>query len=628
MAGNWFDEVSANQAIPPGTRVGAYTIGDRLGAGAMGAVYRAHDDGGGEVALKIIHPDFDADPTARELMAQEVAALQRLRHRNVARVLDAELDGSEAFVVTELITGKTLAQEVAGGGPLDAQDLFELAEQLGAALLALETAGIVHRDIKPSNIIVSDNGPVLIDFGIAQELTADVEADPASRLMGTPGYLAPELLTGTPPTSATDWWSWAAVLAFAGTGRPPFGYGAAEEVFHRALQGRVDLVGLPPRTAAALLGALSAEPGERTSPAEVILALRRDAAAASSSPTQVIAPVPAAYPTQVLPPLANVTPHQPAQLSVPGGTQVMPAVGVMPAGLMPAVGPDATAVIDWHATQVLPPQAINPMPAAAALVSPPPAFGAVPQYPHTAANIPGAHAAGSANHLAALGVGYGTMQPQHLPPGYGPLPAEEPFRVYQRPELPKRTGVLAACAVPLLIAGVQAPLIAFSVFAVAVVMVRIVGTFVNDLHLRRELAGEARNSDAAVVAARSPLTLIRGIVGSLPQLLVGLGVGLLLMALGWWATGESGPLPIAGDWLHQAILGFAMLAAMLITWFGTHSYLTRYGARSVLNTIAPGRGGIVLIILAALLALYLLYGLLVEPTGDINWWPGGPPPLL
>jgi hypothetical protein len=187
---------------------------------------------------------------------------------------------------------------------------------------------------------------------------------------------------------------------------------------------------------------------------------------------------------------------------------------------------------------------------------------------------------------------------------------------------------LAALAVPLIIAAAQAPIVAFGVFAVLVVLLRIVGTFADDLHMRRELAGQVRQSDAAVVVARSPLTLVRGIVGALPQLLVGLGSGLLIMALGWWTTGAYGVLPLAAAWVHPAILALAMVVGLAITWFGTHSYLTRYGAREVLQVIAPGKAGVVVVIVAVLLALFLLYGLLVEPTGTINWWPGVAPPLL
>jgi len=730
MAGQWFERADSGafdpanpnrhrQRLAPGTRVGGYTIGAPLGEGAMGAVYRAHDDGGNVVALKIIHPDFDVDPLARELMAQEVSALQRLRHPNIAQVFDAELDGSEAFTATELIPGKPLHLEIAEGGPLDAADLSELAHQLASALRALETAGLVHRDIKPSNIIVGESGPVLIDFGIAREAPATsgvavrptlgapafpptyapsighgdhkyaensvpYVANPGTCIMGTPGYMAPELWAGAPPSPATDWWSLAAVLAYAATGRPPFGYGANDDVVNRELQGRADLVSLPPRTAAALRSALNPNPADRITPDELLLALRRDAVAGAASATQVIRPVTGGT-TQArsnagIPAVASAPPHSagvpPRTAAVPQRTAAVPqrtsAYGalrpavsaVLPEPMpdvaatqvfTPAPGAGATQVFDAAATTVFPPIGVS-QPTA---VMPPIAN----QFAAGSLGIDQLHPTQlSPAHSTRIGVPptqAGLPQPWaatppgnfigHQPdPGYGPQgsqipgqyfsqapgptvetgPMAEQFKVYQRPVLPKRQGVIWALALPLVVLAARLPIVAFGIFAVLVVLMRVIGTFVNDLHLRRELAGEARNSDSAVVAARSPFTLVRGLIAPLPQLLVGVGMGLLIMALGWWVTGSSGMLPLEHPLVHPAIMAFAALVALLVGWFGTNSYLTRYGARVVLNTIAPGGAGWFFIVLGTLVAVYLLYLTLTDPTHSINWWPGVAPPLL
>ncbi|MCL1801137.1 MAG: protein kinase, partial [Promicromonosporaceae bacterium] len=407
---------SGGRFFAPGTYVGGYSIAEPLGAGAMGAVYRAHDDGGQEVALKILHPDQDADPAARELMAQELQALKRLKHPNIARVLDAELDASLAFLVTELIPGPTLEAEVNQGGPLDAIDLYELADQLGSALLAVETAGVVHRDIKPGNVVVGEQGPVLIDFGIATELGPDANEGP---IMGTPGYLAPEILDGAAPSAMTDWWSWAAVLAFAGTGHPPFGFGARDDVLSRERQGRADLVGLPTRTATALLGALQPDPRARTSPVDVMHAIRRDADEARALYGEPLPDYGVGIPTEVLPEVAapvvvgvvNAGPESPARptgsagaparTSVLGGKERAPLSGVAsgttmadgaphmvsrtpqpPAasgGAQPVVlaetptqviPPAATQVISTVATQVVSPAANQVIPAMATQVIP------------------------------------------------------------------------------------------------------------------------------------------------------------------------------------------------------------------------------------------------------------------
>lgn len=260
--------------LPTGSEVGGYRILARLGAGAMGAVYEAEDGGGNLVAIKFLHAHLDVDAQGRERLRREAVALQRLRHPAVAQILDVELDGSEAFIVTELVDGPNLEEEIATGGPLDARDLFELADQLAEALEAVHAAGVVHRDLKPSNVLVTQNGPVLIDFGIAHGLD-EARATSTGLVMGTPGYLAPELLEGAAPSANSDWWGWAALLAFSATGRPPFGMRPVEAVLARARSGEADLDGLGPRTAAALEAALRADPATRLGPSEVAAVLHR-----------------------------------------------------------------------------------------------------------------------------------------------------------------------------------------------------------------------------------------------------------------------------------------------------------------------------------------------------------------
>ncbi|NTW41667.1 MAG: serine/threonine protein kinase, partial [Cellulomonadaceae bacterium] len=208
--------------VAPGTEIGGYRVLAPLGQGGMGAVYRAVDGDGTVVALKLLHPHLGADPDARERLRREVANLQRVRHRGVARVLDAEIDSSDAFIVTELVDGPDLATLVRTDGPLAGQRLTDLADQLRDALEAVHAAGVLHRDLTPGNVLVTDDGPVLIDFGIAQA-AEDARVTSTGLVAGTPGYLSPQMLEGAEPTEATDWWGWAALLAFAATGRPPFG---------------------------------------------------------------------------------------------------------------------------------------------------------------------------------------------------------------------------------------------------------------------------------------------------------------------------------------------------------------------------------------------------------------------
>ncbi|MGW6130060.1 serine/threonine-protein kinase [Cellulomonas sp. NPDC055163] len=261
------------KGLTPGSEVGGYSIVAPLGSGGMGTVYRALDGGGAAVALKLLHGADDTDTEARERLRREVLALQRLRHPAVAAVLDAEADSTEAFIVTELVDGVNLEEHVRAHGPLDAAMLHEVAEGLRSALTAVHEAGVVHRDLKPSNVLVTEHGPVLIDFGIAHAAD-DARVTSTGLVIGTPGYLAPELLDGAEPTERSDWWGWAALLAFAATGRAPFGLRPLEQVLAKARAGDPDVAGIGPLTAGALRGALAADPGTRLSAADVVAALQ------------------------------------------------------------------------------------------------------------------------------------------------------------------------------------------------------------------------------------------------------------------------------------------------------------------------------------------------------------------
>ena len=258
-----------------GTLVGGYRLLRRLGAGGMGVVWEATDEGGRHVAMKILHPQIAADPTARRRLDREASVLARVRDTRVARILDIETgDGSMGvtFVITELVEGPTLQHEVEHEGvydlTTDARDLADLAHGLVDSLRAVHAAGVIHRDLKPSNVMLGAQGPVLIDFGIAQ-VADDVRLTQTGQVTGTPGFIPPEMLDGGEPTADVDWYACAGVLLFTVTGLAPFGSGAWQVVFRRVYGGTPELGTLEqesPALARAFTAALAPEAKDRLGP--------------------------------------------------------------------------------------------------------------------------------------------------------------------------------------------------------------------------------------------------------------------------------------------------------------------------------------------------------------------------
>ncbi|WP_127842892.1 serine/threonine-protein kinase [Actinomyces wuliandei] len=266
------------RGLRAGSDVGGYRLLRRLGAGGMGVVWEAADADGRRVAMKILHPQIAADPVARRRLEREARVLARVRGERVARVLDVETgDGSGegldvTFVITELVDGPTLQHEVDREGAYDlgrdAGDLADLAHGLVEALRAVHAAGVIHRDLKPSNVMLGAQGPVLIDFGIAQ-VADDSRLTQTGQVTGTPGFIPPEMLDGGEPSPQVDWYACAGVLLFAVTGQPPFGSGPWQAVFRRVYAGTPELGGLEggcPALAQAFTAALAPQADRRLSP--------------------------------------------------------------------------------------------------------------------------------------------------------------------------------------------------------------------------------------------------------------------------------------------------------------------------------------------------------------------------
>ncbi|WP_097866114.1 serine/threonine-protein kinase [Streptomyces sp. rh34] len=226
-------------------RIGPYPLLGRLGAGGMGRVYLARSAGGRTVAVKVVHEEHIANGEFRARFRREIESARRVGGRYTAPVLDADADAEPPWVATGYVPGPSLEQAVREHGPLPAESVHALAEGLLRALRGIHAAGIVHRDLKPSNVLLTVDGPRVIDFGIARALQVSVESllTSTGMVIGSPGFMAPEQILGEKTGPGADVFSLGCVLMFAATGRLPFGAGVSNQhaVMFRIVQSPPDL---------------------------------------------------------------------------------------------------------------------------------------------------------------------------------------------------------------------------------------------------------------------------------------------------------------------------------------------------------------------------------------------------
>ncbi|TDD79455.1 serine/threonine protein kinase [Actinomadura darangshiensis] len=255
--------------------LGQYEVIGRLGAGGQGAVFLGKAPNGGYVAVKLLHAQMANDPAARARFTREVAAAQKVEPFCTARVLEADVQGDQPYVVSEFIDGPSLHDVVAHDGPRGAAELERLAIGTVTALAAIHEAGIVHRDFKPNNVMLASDGPRVVDFGIARTVNSQESAVTATGMVvGTPGYLAPEQLTGAPLTPAVDIFAWGATMVFAATGQSPFEAETLPVIINRILNEDPDLSALPAGPLRDLVGrCLSKDAGLRPPAPQLLLNL-------------------------------------------------------------------------------------------------------------------------------------------------------------------------------------------------------------------------------------------------------------------------------------------------------------------------------------------------------------------
>ncbi|MFG2622601.1 serine/threonine-protein kinase [Streptomyces sp. NPDC048507] len=255
---------------PDGTdprHVGPYELVRRLGRGGMGEVFLGRSPGGRLVAVKVVAAGLAHDAEFRRRFALEVSAARKVGGFYTAQVVDADTDAVRPWLVTAYIPGPSLHQAIRDTGPLPERALRVLGSGLAEGLAAIHAAGLVHRDLKPGNVIVADDGPRVIDFGIARALDGGQHT---GTVIGTPGYMSPEQARGEPTGPASDVFALGCVLAFAATGHSPYGQGRPDVILYRTVHQAPDLDGVPEELAALVRICLAADPGKRPPVSEVL----------------------------------------------------------------------------------------------------------------------------------------------------------------------------------------------------------------------------------------------------------------------------------------------------------------------------------------------------------------------
>jgi serine/threonine protein kinase len=483
--------------------LGPYRLQDRLGEGGMGVVHLARDPEGRAVAVKVLHPLGSEVVNARRRLAREVETMRRVRSPYVAEVLDADVTGEFPYIVTRFVSGPTLDEMVRTRGPLSGPGLRRLAHGMAEALAAIHAAGVVHRDLKPGNVMLTDDRPIVIDFGIAQAGDA-TRLTQTGLVMGTPGYLAPEVIEGEPSSPASDVHSWGSTMAFAATGHLPFGGGSYETIFYRIISGRADLSGVPAPLVPLISAALARDPSHRPSASWLSAqAVTLDMSAATATAIYNGVPVTETqYPRE-----AAVIP------AVPSAVPQAPAARVAP----PAPKQAARDVAD-----LLPP------------VSYPPAGKQQKQQPYQDQAGP-----------------WGPQGPKPAAGAPAPAPASA-----SRPAARPNTAAGLAIMVALVALTVVLPVAGLLVSLAVITLLRAADLAQSKLAVRRSVRGP-RASDLMVVLVTAPLTVARALLTEALMAPLAVIVGGAAYGLAVVIT-HSSNMPRAG----------AYAAAAAVAWYG------------------------------------------------------------
>ena len=329
-------------------RVGPYRLIGRLGSGGMGHVFLGRSAGGRPVAIKVIRADLAADPEFRVRLRREVDAARKVNGLYTAPLVDADLDGPTPWLATAYVPGPSLADAVAARGPLPPASVLMLAAGLAESLTAIHAAGVVHRDLKPSTVLLADDGPRVIDFGISGAAEASTPAH-TGLVVGWPGFMSPEQAEGGPVGPSSDVFSLGAVLAFAATGHGPFGTGStAAALRYRAAHDIPALDDVSAEIRALVERCLAKDPGQRPTAQDLLAELAdTDVSAGWPKPLPGEIPWPAETATQTAEIAAEPTVTH-ARVTTTGLTAPRPSgerlLQARPALVATLAGPNARVV--------------------------------------------------------------------------------------------------------------------------------------------------------------------------------------------------------------------------------------------------------------------------------------------
>ncbi|MFF7239208.1 protein kinase [Streptomyces collinus] len=429
-------------------RIGGYLVERKLGEGGMGTVFLARTRGGRAVALKVAKAELTADPVFRERFRSEVEAARAVGGFHTASVVDADVDGDPLWLATAYIPGPTLAARLAAQGAMDEAQLRALAAALAEALESIHSCGLVHRDLKPGNIVMADDGPRVLDFGIARAVES-TRLTATGTAFGTPGFLAPEQALGHDVGGAADVFALGAVLV-AAAGGSAWGEGTPMGLMYRSVHEPPDTSAVPAGLVDVVTACLAKDPAARPTPAELLDLLTGEPAAParpdapSHAPTLATAPpAPRPAPPPHLPAAPATPPHPAASPTGPATPPHLPASSAAPATpshpVAQAPPPHLAASPGAPATPshqgALPAAASAPPHPAASPDAPgtPPHQGALPAAPGTSSGLPASPGApATPPQLAA----YAT--PPHLAVP-SPVPGRPPY-LPPAPAVPPQAG--------------------------------------------------------------------------------------------------------------------------------------------------------------------------------------------